>query len=348
MKKTCLPIIVSLTLAAALSSMPARAADLQYHFLKEIPVGGETWWDYLSIDPKASRLYVAHGAEVTVIDTAQNAVVNDAITNVPGVHGFAIAPELQRGFASAGRADSVSIVDLPTLQTIGKVNTGENPDCVLFEPKTREVYAFNGRSQSVTVFDAVTGKISATIPLPGRPEFAATDPKAGRVYDNIEDQNKVVVIDANTHHIIGLWPIAPGESASGMAIDAKHHRLFIGCHNRLMLMLDTKSGRVLAGVPIGNGVDANAFDPGAGLAFASCGDGTVTIAKEHGNTLTTVQTLKTQPGARTMALDPLTHNIYLATADVDTSAAMPSSAKYHRLKFIPGTFKILVYGPGAP
>jgi DNA-binding beta-propeller fold protein YncE len=264
---------------------------------------------------------------------------------VPGVHGFALATDLQRGYASAGKANTVSIVDLPTLQTVAKVSTGENPDCVLYEPKTQEVYAFNGHSKSATVFDANTGKISATIPLPGKPEFAVADPKAGCVYDNIEDQNQVAVIDAKAHHIAGVWPIAPGESASGMAFDAKHHHLFIGCHNNLMLMLDTKTGKILASVPIGSGVDANAFDPGTGLAFASCGDGTVTIAKEDGDTLTTVQTLKTEPGARTMTLDPETHYIYLATAQVDTSAPAPSADKHARLKFVPGTFKILVYGP---
>jgi len=345
MKKPCV-ILIGLAAIAAISSNQTCRADIQYHLIKEIPVPGETKWDYLSIDPESSRLYVAHGSEVTVIDTTQNAVVNDAITNTPGVHGFAIAADLQRGFASAGHANSVSVVDLSTLQTIGTVNTGENPDCVLFEPKTQEVYAFNGHSQSVTVFDATTGKVTATTPLPGKPEFAAADPKAGRVYDNIEDQNEVVVLNTTSHQIAALWPIAPGDSASGMALDAKHHHLFIGCHNNLMLMLSTKSGKVLASVPIGSGVDANAFDPKTDLAFASCGDGTVTIAKEDGDTLTTVQTLKTEPGARTMALDPVTHNIYLATAEIDAAAAMPSAEKHERLKFVPGTFKILVYGSG--
>lgn len=346
MKTHFLSVLACFTLClAGFCSQTCRAAD-SYHFMTQIPVGGENKWDYLSIDPESSRLYVAHGSEVTVIDTTQNSVVTDAITNVPGVHGFALALDLQHGFASAGRANSVSIVDLPTLQTIGKVSTGENPDCVLFEPKTRQVYAFNGHSDSVTVFDAVTGKISATIPLPGKPEFAAADPKAGRVYDNLEDKNEVAVINVQTRQVTALWPIAPGDSASGMALDEKHHRLFIGCHNHLMLMLDTRDGKVLASVPIGSGVDANAFDPETGLAFASCGDGTVTIAKEDGDTLTTVQTLKTEPGARTMTLDPMTHNIYLATAQVDAAAPAPAGEKHERLKFVPGTFKVLVYGTG--
>ena len=345
MKKNLFPVLACFALGVIGFSSQTCRAGIQYHLIKEIPVGGEDRWDYLSIDPESSRLYVAHGSEVTVIDTTQNAVVPNAITDVPGVHGFALAPELQRGFASAGRANSVSIVDLATLQTVQKVSTGKNPDCVLFEPKTREVYAFNGRSQSVTVFDATTGNISTTIPLPGKPEFAVADSKAGRVYDNIEDQDEVVVLDSKTRQITGLWPIAPGDSASGMALDEKHHHLFVGCHNNLMLMLSAKDGKVLANAPIGSGVDANAFDPKTGLAFASCGDGTVTIAKADGNTLTTVQTLKTKPGARTMALDPVTHNIYLATAEVDASGATPSADKNERLKFVPGTFKILVYGP---
>jgi len=319
-------------------------AEGQYHFLKEIPVGGDGGWDYLSIDADARRLYVAHSAKVVVIDLDKEAIVGE-ITNTSGVHGFAIASKLQRGFASNGREGTVSVVDLPTLQTIYKLNAGENPDCILFEPEHNEVYAFNGRSHSTTVFDANSGKVAATIPLPGKPEFAVYDYKTGRIYDNIEDQNEVVAIDTAAHQIVATWPIAPGESPSGMAIDAKHHRLFLGCGNRLMLMLNTRDGKVTATVPIGDGVDANAFDAKTKLAFSSCGDGTVTITKEEtADKLTVIQTLKTERGARTMALDPKTHKIYLATAEFETLANPPPSTTPRRPKVIPGTFKILVYG----
>jgi YVTN family beta-propeller protein len=252
----------------------------------------------------------------------------------------AVAPRLQRGFTSNGRENKVSVVDLNTLQTLARVDTGDHPDSILFEPRHTEVYVFNGRDDSATVIDAKTATVVATIPLGGRPEFAADDPRAGLVFDNLEDKDEVAVIDTATHTVTNLWPIAPGEEGSGMAIDVKHHRLFIGCGgSHTMLMMDGLTGKVLASVPTGEGVDANAFDPGTQLAFASCGDGTTTIAHEAGDTLTVVQTLPTEKSARTMALDPTTHKIYLASAKFDAPAE-----GQRRGKMVPGTFKILVYG----
>ena len=204
---------------------------------------------------------------------------------------------------------------------------------------------FNGRGHSATVFEAVSGDVIATIPLPGKPEFAAADPQAGRVYDNIEDKNEVAVIDAKTHQIVATWSIAPGEEASGMAIDVAHHRLFLGCGNKMMVMMDSTSGKVVASVPIGQGVDANAFDSGTQLAFASCGSGTVTIAKEASpESLTLVQTLQTEPRARTMALDPQTHKIYLASARFEAAPEPAPGAPRRWPKMVPGSFKVLVYG----
>jgi len=321
-------------------------AGSPYHFLKEIAVGGEGGWDYLAIDPAARRLYVAHATKIVVIDIDQDAVVGE-ISDTPGVHGFAIAPDLQRGFSSNGKEAKAGIVDLKTLQTVAKVDTGENPDAIVYASGPQEVYAFNGRGQSATVFDAKTGKVVATVPLPGKPEFAVYDPAAGRVYDNIEDKSEVVVIDVKLHQIVNTWPIAPGAEASGLAIDLAHHRLFIGCHNQLMLMMDGANGRVPATVPIGQGVDANAFDSGTQLAFSSNGDGTVTVAHEDTpDKLTLIQNLVTQKGARTMALDSLTHKIYVATAQFEAPTANPaaSAPPPGRPKIIPGTFKILVYG----
>jgi DNA-binding beta-propeller fold protein YncE len=311
-----------------------------YHFLKEIPVGGEGFWDYLSVDAVARRLYVTHGTKVVVIDIDKDEVGGE-VADTPGVHGFALAPELGRGFASNGQEAKASIVDLKTLKTLSKVGTGQNPDAILYEPGQKEVYAFNGRSKSATVFDANTGKMAATVELSGKPEFAAADPQAGRVYCNIEDKNEVAVIDTKNHQVASTWPIAPGEEASGMAFDAAHHRLFLGCGNKLMVMMDSGTGKVVATVPIGEGVDANAFDPGTQLAFASCGEGTVTVAHEDTpDTLTVVQTLKTERGARTMALDPKTHRIYLASAKFEP---LPEGAPRQRPKMIAGSFKILVY-----
>jgi DNA-binding beta-propeller fold protein YncE len=313
-------------------------ADEPYHFIKEIPVGGEGGWDYLTADPAAHRLYVSHATKVVVIDTESGQIVGE-ITNTIGVHGIALAPKFNRGFVSDGRANQVSIFDLKTLQTVATVPAGRNPDCIMAGPKQQEIYAFNGKDHSATVIATDTGSVVATIPLDGKPEFAQLDGKAGRMFDNIEDKSEVAVIDTSSHQVVTNWPEAPGESASGMAIDRKAHHLFLGCDNQMMVMMDDQTGKVLATVPIGDGVDANAFDPETKLAFASCGDGTTTIAHEDGDTLTVVQTLRTERGARTMALDSKTHDIYLATARMEAPA--PGE---RRGKVVPGTFKILVYG----
>jgi len=333
MKKILMPVLLTLAVAATCR------ADGPYHFIKEIPVGGDGGWDYLSVDSAAQRLYVSHATKVVVIDLAQDAVVGE-ITNTLGVHGLAPAPELGRGMVTCGKENKAAIVDLKTLATITKVDTEANPDGMLYEPGQQEFYTFNGRGKSATVIDAKTATVVATIPLGGKPEFARADPQAGRVYDNLEDKSEVVAIDTKKHEVVEHWPIAPGEEASGMAIDAENHRLFLGCDNKLMVMMDSESGKVLASVPIGEGVDANSFDPGTKLAFASCGEGTTTIAREEGpDKLTVVQVLATQRGARTMVLDPATHKIYLATAKMEA----PAEGE-RRGKIIPGTFKILVYG----
>ena len=332
MKKILWPVLFSLTVAVC-------RADGPYHFIKEIPVGGEGGWDYCSVDSPAQRLYVSHGSKVVVIDLAKDQVVGE-ITNTPGVHGLAPAPDLGLGVTSNGRENKAGIVDLKTLQTLSKVDTGQNPDGMLYEPGQREFYTFNGRGQSATVIDAKSAKVVATIPLGGKPEFAQADPQAGRVYDNLEDKSEVAVMDTKSHQVVTNWPIAPGEEASGMAIDLKNHRLFLGCHNEKMVMMDSTSGKVITSVPIGQGVDANAFDPGTMLAFASCGDGTTTIAHEDTpDKLTVVQTLETQRGSRTMTIDPKTHKIYLAAAKFEAPAE-----GQRRGRMVPDSFKILVYG----
>src|SRR5436190_3383634 len=250
--------------------VPECLADGPYHFLKEITVGGEGGWDYLSIDEAARRLYVSHATKIVVIDLDKEEVAGE-IADTPGVHGLALAPELQRGVTSNGRENKASIVDLKTLTTLSKVDTGQNPDGMLYEPSQQEVYLFNGRGQSATVIDLKAAKVLTTVQPGGKPEFAQADPAAGRVYNNLEDKSEVVAIDIRKHEVVNRWPIAPGESASGMAIDLAHHRLFLGCGNKMMVMMDSTNGKVVATVPIGQGVDANAFDPGTQLAFGSCG-----------------------------------------------------------------------------
>jgi DNA-binding beta-propeller fold protein YncE len=336
--------LAALVLLSTLA-VPNCRAEGSYKLLKEIPVGGQGGWDYLAVDQFARRLYVSHATKVVVIDIDKDTVVGE-IADTPGVHGIAIAPKLGLGFTSNGRENKASIFDLKTLKTSSKVETGENPDAILYEEGQQEVYTFNGRGKSATVFEAKTGKVVAAIPLSGKPEYAVAYPKGGRIYNNLEDKSEVAVIDIKTHKVVDRWPIAPGEEPSGMAFDAQNKRLFLGCGNKLMVMMDSTNGKVVASVPIGEGVDATKFDRATKLAFCSCGDGTVTIAHEDSpDKLTVVQTLKTEPRAKTMALDPKTHKIYLASAKFGAASEQPSGGKKKgRPSAVPGTFKVLVYG----
>ena len=316
-----------------------------YRFLSEIPIGGEGGWDILTIDSAASRLYLSHATKVVVVDLNTNSVTGE-IADTPGVHAFVAVPEVQRGFSSNGKESKSSVVDLTTLKTTSKIDTGSNPDAVVYEPRHGEVYVFNHTGNSVTVINSKTATVSATIPLGGTPEFAAVDQAARRVYCNIEDKNEVAVIDADKHEVVARWSLSPGEGPSGIALDATHHRLFSGCHNKMMVMLDTESGKVVGSVPIGSGVDGCAFDDATQLAFASCGDGTTTIAREQApNKLAVVQILKTERGARTMALDPETHRIYLPTAQFQPPPSPSPGASPGRPSVVPNTLKLLVYGP---
>jgi len=325
-----------------------QEAPPSYHLVTEIPIGGDlASWDYLSEDLAARRLYVTNGTRVVVLDMDSNTGVGE-IPDLPGVHGFAVAHDLGRGFASDGRENKVAVVDLSTLEVLQRVETGDNPDGILYVPEFQEVYAFNGRGHSATVIAAATGEVVATIPLSGKPEFAVFDPEVGRVYNNIETQNEIAVIDAETHEVVANWSIAPGEAASGLAIDLANHRLFAVCENGMMVMLDSRSGEVVTTVPIGSGVDAARFDPGTGLAFSSNGEGTVTIAHEVSpSELAVVQTLTTAPTARTMTLDPTTHRIYLSVADFGEAQPADSTGAGRRGPMVPGSFRVLVYGPSS-
>jgi DNA-binding beta-propeller fold protein YncE len=341
MKKLSFTLTVITLTLLSFTSTTTRGGEVNYQLLKTISVGGDGGWDYLSVDSAAQRLYVSHSTKVVVIDLAKDAVCGE-ITNTPGVHGIALAPELNRGLVTCGHENKAALVDLKTLKIISKSDTGANPDGMLYEPGQQEFYTFNGKGESATVITAQSGQVVTTIPLGGKPEFAQADVAAGLVFNNLEDKSEVVVIDTKTHTVKNRWSIAPGEEASGMAFDAKNHRLFLGCGNNLMAMMDSESGKVVSTVAIGSGVDANAFDPATQLAFASCNDGTVTIAHEDSpSKLTVVQALPTQRGSRTMALDPATHKIYLAAADFQKAA--PGE---RRPKSVPGSFKVLVYGPG--
>ena len=333
---------IALALAAVLQSANAQS---DYKLLKSIPIGGEGGWDILTVDSDAHRLYLSHATKVVVVDLEKNSVAGE-IAETPGVHAFLPVPKVERGFSSNGKDNNSSVVDLKTLRTISKVDTGEGPDAMAYDSKRGEVYVFNHKGSSATVIEAKSAKVIATIPLGGSPEFGAADSAAGRVYVNLEDKNEVAVIDTAKHEVVAHWPLAPGEEPTGIAFDAAHHRLFVTCNNKMMAMVDTENGKVVTTVPIGERVDGCVFDEKTQLAFASCGEGVTTIAKEETpEKLTVVQTLQTERGARTMALDPQTHRIYLPSAQFQPPPPASPGASPGRPTIVPNSLKLLVYAP---
>jgi DNA-binding beta-propeller fold protein YncE len=319
------------------------AADTGYHVIMRLKVGGDGGWDYLTVDGAARRLYISRSTHVMVMDLDTDKVIGD-IPNTQGVHGIAVAPELNRGFTSNGKADTSTIFDLKTLKILDEVKTGGNPDAIIYDPASKKVFTFNGRSRDATVFDAVSGKVERTIPLGGKPEFAATDGK-GMVYVNIEDTRQVVEIDSLKARETRRFSLNPCEEPTGMGLDSEHHRVFSGCHNKIMTILDPTAGRVIATVPIGANVDGNGFDAGTGLAFSANGDGTLTLVREAtpGN-FEIVETVITQRGSRTMAIDPKTHYIYLPAAQFSQPRESAQAGSKPRPVMVKDSFEVLVVG----
>jgi hypothetical protein len=327
-------MLIALGCLAAAATLFAAATG--YHIVGEIQIGGEGGWDYLTVDSAARRLYVSHATHVAVVDLDSNKAVGD-IPDTPGVHGIAIAPELNKGFVSNGRGSNVTIFDLKTLKTSGKVATGENPDSIRYDPSSGRVFAFNGRSKSATAIDAKGGTVAATIPLPGKPEFSVADGK-GHVYVNIEDTNEIVEIDAAKATVTKKYALTGCDGPSGLAIDPKSRRLMSVCSNRVMAISDPDAGKVVATPAIGAGSDGAAFDPGTGFAFSSNGDGTLTVVQQTGGKWDVVENIATERGARTIAIDEKTHKIYLPTAKTAPSASGG------RASYLPNTFKVLIVG----
>ena len=330
--------ILSLSLAA----VAVAAAGPGYHVIKTYKVGGEGGWDYLTVDASTRRFYISRGTHVIVLDADSGKNVGD-IPDTPGVHGIALAPELGKGFVSNGREGTVTVFDLSTLAPSGsKIKVGENPDAILYEPATKRVFTFNGRSQDSTAIEAASGKVLGTIKLDGKPEFAASDAK-GQVFVNIEDKSELTVIDPNKLEVKTKWPLAPCTEPSGLALDRKNRRLFVGCDNNMMAVVDADSGKVLATPAIGEGVDATAYDDETGLAFASCGEGVLTVVREDSpQKFSVVENVKTEPGARTMALDTKTHNLFTVTAKFGPPPAATADNPHPRRTILPDTFEVLV------
>ena len=301
------------TLLIAFAIPLASAAD-SYQITKKIPIPGQGSWDYLAVDESARRLYVSHQTQVEVLDVDSGTIVG-SIPNTAGVHGIAIATELGRGFVSNGKSSTVTIFDLKTLKVIGEVPTGNKPDAIIFDPATSRVFAFNGASNSATAIEAADGKVAGTVDLGGGPEYAAADGK-GNVYDNLEDESLVLKIDSRKLKVEQRWPTAPCASPSSLAMDRENRRLFIGCRSKVMAVMNADTGQVITTLPIGDHVDATAFDPDSRLIFNSNGEGTITVIHQDSpDKYSVVENVKTLPKAKTSALDPKTHKLFLSTAE---------------------------------
>jgi YVTN family beta-propeller protein len=322
-----------------LAAVAAAASDGGYRVIRKIPVPGNGGWDYLTVDNANRRLYVSHGTAVEVLDVDSGAIAGQ-IPDTKGVHGIAIAPEAGRGFTSNGQSNNVTIFDLKTLAPIGQVATGKKPDSIMYDPASKRVFAQNGGSDSSTAIDAATGKVAGTIDLGGAPEFAVSDLK-GHIFVNLEDKHEMVKFDATSLKVMEHWPLTPCKAPSALAIDTWTNRLFAGCRNHLMVVVDAATGKVVANMPIGDHVDAAAFDASVGLVFFSNGDGTINVFHEDSaDKYSAVQTVETMRGAKTMALDPKTHRLFLSSAEYEPAPA----GQKGRPAVKPGTFTVLVVG----
>jgi YVTN family beta-propeller protein len=327
----------ALLLQAVLPTLRSQAAGSSgYHVVKTLPIAGNEGWDYIVVDSDARRVYVSHSSHVVVLDADTYAEVG-SIPDTQGVHGIAIAAELGRGFISNGRANTVTIFDTKTLKTLSTVSAGKNPDAIVYDAGTKRVFTMNGSSKDTTAINAGDGSVAGTLALGGKPEFAVADGK-GSIFVNIEDTSELVQFDPQNLKVLHRWPLAPCKEPSGMAADLKTRRLFLGCDNKMMAVINADTGKVIATPAIGDGVDANAFDPDSNLAFASNGEGTLTVVHEDSaDKFTVVENVPTKKSARTMALDLKTHNIFLPAAEFDAPAAGE-----RRGKMKPGSFVILV------
>ena len=342
-RRMCGWLWVSMAAALLLAAAAVAAAGPGYHVIATYKLGGDSGWDYLTVDAAARRLYISRATHVMVVDADSGKSVGD-IADTPGVHGIALAPELGRGFVSNGREGTVSIFDPKTLATSSKVKVGDNPDAILYDSATKRVFAFNGRSQDATALDAAKGTVLGTIKLGGKPEFAASDGK-GEIFVNIEDKSELLAIDPNKLEVKTRWPLAPCTEPSGLALDRKNRRLFVGCDNKMMAVVNADNGKVITTLPIGEGVDATWFDDETNLAFASCGEGVLTVVREESSDKFSVaENVPTQQGARTMALDSKTHNVWVVTAKFGPPPAAAPDNPHPRRSIVPDTFVALVIG----
>ncbi len=334
----CLLVIGLMAAAAASAGEPAAG----HRLVDRWALGGEGGWDYPTVDSAAHRLYLSRASHVAVIDIRTGEPVGN-IPDTPGVHGIAIAADLHRGYASAGSANAVKVFDIATLQPLGSIPVGTHPDAILYDPKFHEIVALNGEDDSASIIDAAQDKVIATIALPGAPEFARSD-GAGHIYVNIEDKNELAALDLASRKVTAVWPLTGCVRPTGLALDAKNHRSFSGCGNAVLVVSDTRLGKSIASLPIGQGVDGVEFDALLENAYSANGEGTLTIVHESadGRHFAVVETLATARGARTVALDAATHRLYLPTAQFGPTPPASAENPRPRPPILPGTFEVLV------
>ena len=332
-----LTFLMQISCFAQDSDQPVKS---QYRIANKIHLDGDNGWDYITCDETTNRLFVSHGNMVQVVDLSNNQLIG-TIPDTKGVHGIVVANDLNKGFVSCGRDTSVVVFDLKTFAVTATIKvTGINPDAILYDKFSNKVFTFNGRSSNSTVIDANTNSIVETIPLEGKPEFAVTDEK-GKIYVNIEDKNLLCEINSNTLKVEQNWSISPGDEPSGLAIDNENHRLFSVCGNKLMVIVDAISGKVITTVPIGDRVDGVAFDKIVNRAYSSNGDGTMTVVQGVKDNYVVLENVPTQTGARTIAVNSKTNHLYLPTAEFDPAPEPTAENPHPRPKIKPGTFVIL-------
>lgn len=327
-------------------SAVATLSDSQYHLLKKFTIGGggtPEYFDYITVDPSTRRVYLTHGTELNVIDADSYSVVG-TIPGLHQIHGVALVPDLGKGFISEGGADQVRVFDLKTLKLTGEIKTGGNPDCIIYDPASKHIFTFNGRTKDSTVIDPQKESVITTLDMGGRPEYAVADGK-GLIYDNNEEKNEVVAIDSRSLEIKSRWPIAPAGTPTAMAMDREHRRLFIGGRNKILAIMNADTGKIIQTFPIGDGVDANIYEPETGRLFTSTREGTIHIYHEDSpDKFTPLETVTTELGAKTMGLDPNTHNLFLDTVDFGPAPAPTAERPNPPPTPVSGTFRMLVYG----
>ena len=334
-------LVFAIVLASGWATSAQNPPVSGYRKTQEINLGGDGGWDYLTFDPERRLLYISRSTHVAVIDPDSGKEIG-TISDTPGVHGIALAPDFDSGYTSNGRDGTVTVFDTRTLRQLARITVGTNPDAILYEPVTRRVFTFNGGSHDASVIDAKSTTIIGTMPVGGKPEFAVADGR-GSIYLNLEDKSEVLKIDARLLTIAARWPLAPCENPTGISMDVQRRRLFVGCSNRLMAIVDADNGHLIGTVPIGGGCDATAFDSRANVAFSSNGDGTLTVVRENAaGRYVVAENVPTKIGARTMALDPARQRIYLVTADYGPRPAATPAQPNPRPSILPGTFTLLV------